>query len=108
MEKGTRISYIGILGFFVASILHNVMYAFGWTFLDVGFFLLSLILLLIGLLSLPINLIGYFMRGKPKDIWKLGWLGFLGIAFAWMTPYSMVLLALFGFFLLKFRDSPSP
>ena len=101
VKKRTLIPYVGLLGFFAASILHNLMYALGWSFLEGGFFILSFLLLLVGLIFIPVNLVTYLMWKKPEDSWKLGWLGFLGVAFYWMTPYAATLTVLFGFFLFK-------
>lgn len=98
MSKPVRISYL-LLGLAaLGSIAHNLLY----TLLgreEVISFIITAALLLGFLISVLVNVITYFRSRQPHDIWRLGWLGVLGVfGFVLHAPRLYVLFALYVFF----------
>lgn len=96
MEKQTRITYL-LLGLAVLlSVLHNLVYAlFGVE--EPVFFSLTLLSFLGFLVSIGYNIFTYIRRGKPKDLWKVGWLGLLGLV-GLLPNFGSGFYGLYGFF----------
>ena len=93
ISKQVKITYGFALLFLVGFVGHNLMYAAGiafgeniiFTVLEVGLFLLATIVAPLGFFgSLIYNTYTYFTKKQPKDIWKLGFLGIIGILLFFM------------------------
>lgn len=101
MEKQTQISYT-LAGLYV---ILKILRAPGVNILDpkdynlanfVG--LASTVLLALFIISVFYNVITYIKKDKPKDLWKLGWLGFVGLLGLFIAPGLSVLSPFLGFF----------
>lgn len=102
MEKQTKISF-GLLALsIVLAVLHNALYGLIGIEEPV-FFSLTLLLALAFVISLAYNIFTYSQKGKPKDLWKIGWLGLLGLIglLPRFGPGFYGLYGFFGFFGLK-------
>ncbi|MDX9893012.1 MAG: hypothetical protein RB292_01170 [Patescibacteria group bacterium] len=75
------------------AIIHNVWYAIFKTE-EASFFILTLILITAFFASVIYNIITYLNRGEPADIWKMGWLGVVGV----LTPWASILVIFYAFF----------
>jgi hypothetical protein len=102
VEKQTKTTYLLIASFVIGVIIHNFYYAiFGRE--DIVFFFLSLGLFLGFLLSIIYNTFTFLRKGKPKDWWKVGFLGFLGLV-GFFPNFGPKFYGLYGFFgLFGFR-----
>lgn len=104
MEEQTKRSYQLLIAAIVFSFLHNAFYGlFGIE--EPILFSLTLLLFLAFVLSVAYSIYTYKTKGKPKDLWQLGWLGLLGlIGFSpRFGPRFYGLYGFFGFFGLKER-----
>jgi hypothetical protein len=106
VEKQTLATYALVVTFFVSVLLHNLIYGlFG--FGEILFFLLSLLSAFLFPFSIVYNVFTYVTRKKPKDLWKLGFLGLIGLLgliqnrgrYSFTFFYSF--FGLFAFFGLK-------
>jgi len=96
MTKSTILSYL-LFGLFIVSVfLHNAIYAL-FLIEEPVFFILSLFLFFIFLVLVFYNVTTYATTGKPKDLWKLGWIGLFGLI-ALVPGFSYGLFGFFGFF----------
>lgn len=96
MEKQTKLPFIFIISTIISSILHNFIYGlFGIE--EPVFFFLTLVLLSAFIISTVYNVFTYIRYGKPKDIWKLGWLGLFGLI-GLIPTFGPGLYAFFGFY----------
>jgi len=77
----------------IAVIIHNFIYAV-FQFEEAILFLTSLFLILGFTASVIYNILTYINRGQPKDIWKMGWLGLIGI----LSIFAPPLILFYGFF----------
>lgn len=98
MKKGTKITYWLFFSFLLFTLIHNLMSAV-WGIEEATFFLLALLSLAGFLISVIVNLIAFLCKGKPNDIWKLGYLGIFGILGFASWPPRMIPFALFILFL---------
>lgn len=93
IEKETLMPFWLLGSAIIAAILHNLIFAFSGAE-EVAFFILTLILILGFFISVILNTLLYVNQGRPKDIWKLGWLGLFGI----LGIFAPGLFGFFGFF----------
>jgi len=102
MKKAIKITYLLFASTIISIILHNAIFGV-FQIEEAFFFILSLLLALAFLLSVLYNLYTYIRHRKPKDIWKLGFIGlFALIAVIPGFPYSLFgFFAFFAFFGLK-------
>lgn len=97
MEKQIKISYI-FFGLVIFSFLaHNAIFAI-YNVEEAFFFILVFVSILGFILSVIWNTISYLKTGKPKDLWKVGWLGFFGLFGLLNSPGLFGLFGLYGFF----------
>ena len=102
MEKPTKITYLLFGSFLGGALIHNGIAAvFGAE--EPVFFLVSLLSGLGFVGSVFYNLFTRIKKGVPKDIWKLGWLGFFGITSLACSQCPGLLLSFlfWGFFFFK-------
>ena len=99
IEKETLLPF-WLFGATLASVfIHNGINAvFGIE--EAVFFFVSLILILAFWVAVVYAVVLYLNRGKPKDIWKLGWLGALGVLSIFAPP-MIVFYGFFAFFGVK-------
>lgn len=104
MEKQTKRSYQLLIAAVISSFLHNAIFGL-FAIEEPIFFSLTLLLFLAFMVSLFYNIYTYKTKGKPKDLWQLGWLGLLGLVGFWprFGPRFYGLYGFFGFFGLKGR-----
>jgi len=94
MEKQTKRNYI-LFGLTILSIvLHNAIYGVS-KIEEPVFFVLTFIFALGFVISVVQNTINYIRKGKPRDLWKLGWIGLFGLL---GLGGSTGLFGFFGFF----------
>jgi len=81
----------------ISAIVYSLIYAFTG-YREPTLFFLIFILLASFLLAVISDIITYLNQGKPKDLWKLGWLGVLGGLSLWVWPmvFFYVFFAFFG------------
>lgn len=106
MEQQTLVTYIFAGTFFAATILHNFMFGlFG--FEEAFFFFMAIISAFLFPLSIVYNVFTYMTKRKPRDVWKLGFLGLIGllglIPAEGLYPFTFFygFFGLFAFFGLK-------
>jgi len=99
MEKQTQVPFwlLGIAIF--SAILHNAFSAI-FALEEPVFFILTLLLFLAFIVAVIYNVLTYFNKGTPKDIWKMGWLGLFGLL-GLMAPGFYGFYGFFSFFGLK-------
>lgn len=95
IEKETFLPFWLIATAVVSIIIHNLFYALTAR-MEMTFLLLSIILVAAFYVSVVYNIITYLNRKKPKDIWKMGWLGVLGI----LSIFIPAMITFYGFFAL--------
>ena len=104
-----------LVGLFVISILsmiaHNLFYALVIvlpnykTILEVVsviFFFLNIISALAFVLFLVYVCIKYLTKGKPKDAWKVGWIGLVMLIFLLLIGMNPLGFYIFAIFLILF------
>jgi len=96
MEKQTKITYLFFGLAILSSVLHNAVFAI-FKFEEPVFFFLSLISILCFILSIIYNTFTYIRKGKPEDLWKLGWLGLFGLI-GLLPNFGLGFYGLFGFY----------
>ena len=96
MTKPVKITYIFFGLAVLSSFLHNAIYGI-FKIEEPVFFMLALILFLAFIGSIIYNLITYFAKGKPKDIWKLAFLGLIGLI-GLIPNFGPGFYGFFGFF----------
>lgn len=99
IEKETFLPFWLLGSAVVSAIAHNAIFGIMQKE-DAVFFLLSILLLLAFFASIIYVILLYLNHGKPKDIWKLGWLGVFGVL-SIFAPIMTFFYAFFGFFGLK-------
>jgi len=102
VEKQTGISYLLLILALAAAFLHNAVYGL-FLIEEPVFFSLTLLFFLAFVVSVGYNVYLYSQKGQPKDLWKLGWLGILGLVgfLPGFGPNFFGLYGFFGFFGLK-------
>lgn len=99
MSKPVKITYI-LFGLAVLSaILHNLIYGI-FQLEEPVFFMLAILSFLAFIVALVYNLVLYLTKGKPKDVWKLAFLGLFGLIglIPNFGPGFYGFFGLFGFF----------
>ena len=104
MEKQTKRTYCLFLAFIVFTLLHNFVSGL-LEGEEAVFFLLAVLLFLLFMVSVVINLITFFSKEIPSDIWKLGFVGILGVS-AFISWPPRLPFFFFFFFLLFFLARP--
>lgn len=102
MSKPVKLTYIFFAGIVLGSIIHN----FGSAILgfeEPVFFFVSILSIPAFFISAIYTLIRRLVKGEPKDIWKLGFLGLLGLVTIMpnFRPVFYIWFAFFGFFIFK-------
>ena len=77
MTKRILLCYVLIVLSAVSAILHHVLSSARNTE-EAAFFVLTLVLTVGFVASVLYNTVSYIRKGKPDDLWKLGWIGLLG------------------------------
>jgi len=93
MEIQTKISYLLAILYIIAGILYSAKY---FTVSSI-----TQVLLFIFLASVFYNVITFVRKDKPRDLWKLGWLGFVGLFSPFVFSYILGLQAVSAFFELS-------
>ncbi len=96
MTKSVILSYLLFGLSIVSGFVHNAIYGL-FLVEEPVFFMLNLIFFLAFLISVFYNIVIYMKTGKPKDLWKLGWIGLFGLI-ALVPGFSYGLFGFFGFF----------
>lgn len=81
----------------IAAIIHTLIFTFtGYE--EPTLFFLTFILIASFLIAVIYDITTFLNQGKPKDLWKLGWLGVLGSLSLWLWPmvFFYVFFAFFG------------
>jgi len=102
MEKRTKITYYLFFSFVLFSILHNALFLF-LEFQEKISFFIGLFSFFAFLLYLVAGTIIHVKKGKPKDWWKIGFLGFIGL-FGFIPQFGPIFFGfyfLFGFYGFK-------
>ncbi len=104
MEKQTKISYWFLFGGIGGSVVHNFVYGL-FKIEEPIFFFISIFSFIAFLVSLIFNLITYKLKGRPKDLWCLSWIGLFGLLgfLKSFGPRFFGLYAFFAFFGFKKR-----
>jgi hypothetical protein len=99
MKKKTFLEPATLLPFWLAAatlivvVIHNFIYAI-FRIEEAVLFITALMLTLIFAVSVIYNVLTYINKGEPKDVWKMGWLGLIGILGVFAPP----LIFFYGFF----------
>ncbi len=95
IEKETFLPFWLISTAIISVIIHNFFYALTGKE-ELTFFLLAIILIAAFCVSVIYNIITFLNKGEPKDIWKMGWLGILGV----LAIFIPAMITFYGFFAL--------
>lgn len=96
VEKQTGISYLLLVLALAAGFLHNAVYGL-FLVEEPIFFSLTLLLALVFIISIGYNTYTHIRKGKPKDLWRLGWLGIMGLV-GFLPSFGPGFFGLYGFF----------
>jgi len=97
MEKQTKTTYL-LFGLAVFStIVHNALYGL-FKIEEPISFTLTLVFILGFAASIVFNIVTYSRKRKPKDLWKLGWIGLFGLLGLVGSPGLYGFFGFFGFF----------
>ncbi len=93
METQTKISYLLAILYIIVGILYGVGYYMVSSIIQLLFFAF--------VASVFYNVVTFIKKDKPRDLWKLGWLGFVGLLAPFVSPYIFGFQAISGFFQLS-------
>ncbi len=100
MKLETTITYYLIAATVLLAIVHNVLLG-AFKVKDVVFLMLGSLAFLAFLLYLVYVIIIYFKEKEPADVWKLGYIGILGLFGFFVNQNLFVFLFMFLFFAAK-------
>lgn len=96
MSQQIKITYIFFGLAILSSILHNLIYGI-FKLEEPVFFMLAILAFLAFVVAVIYNLIRYLIKGQPKDLWKLAFLGLFGLI-GLIPNFGPGFYGFFGFF----------
>ena len=99
MEKQTQLPF-WLFGTAILAVVFHNFFSAAFQMEEGIFFSLALLLILAFVVSVVYVVTNFVRTGKPKDLWKLGWLGIFGLL-GIFTPNLYGFFGFFGFFGLR-------
>lgn len=107
MQRRTKISYLLLLVYVLATLGHNLYFALTGTE-ESALLIVAMVTFALFVASLVVNVVTYLRKGTPEDVWKLGWVGLLGLL-GFVPGFGTGFFGLYGFFgFFGFRNPTSP